>query len=218
MFDGYLSSFCCGSPLLSSPVVANDKRMYINKTITMKKLVAISAFLLTALAGHAQQALWGAAPVVSPEIHPDHTVTFRLKAPKARQVQLMGDFLPTKAIKTERGEFDVAMPVDMVEKEGVWEWTTPEPLKPELYSYNLLIDGVKVNDPSNVYMIRDVASVFSVFIVEGERADLYKVNEVPRPEDEPPPHGLYTGRLRKGRQVPRVLPAPRCRWRRGGLD
>ena len=35
------------------------------------------------------------------------------------------------------------------------------------------------NDPSNVYMIRDVASVFSVFIVGGERGDLYSVNEVP---------------------------------------
>lgn len=145
----------------------------------MKKLLVFATVALVSLAGYAQQALWGSAPVVSPEVHSDHTVTFRLKAPKARQVQLHGDFLPTTAIKTERGEFDVAMPVDMVEKDGVWEWTTPQPLQPELYSYNMIIDGVKVNDPSNVYMIRDVASVFSVFIVGGERGDLYSVNEVP---------------------------------------
>ncbi len=31
----------------------------------------------------AQQALWGGAAVVSPDIHDDNTVTFRLKAPKA---------------------------------------------------------------------------------------------------------------------------------------
>ena len=29
----------------------------------------------------AQQALWGNAPVVSPEIHENNTVTFRLRAP-----------------------------------------------------------------------------------------------------------------------------------------
>ena len=34
-------------------------------------------------------------------------------------------------------------------------------------------------DPSNVYMIRDVATVTNVFIIGGDRADLYKVNKVP---------------------------------------
>jgi enterochelin esterase family protein len=41
------------------------------------------------------------------------------------------------------------------------------------------VDGVKVTDPANVYTIRDVASVTSVFIIGGGRADLYKVNAVP---------------------------------------
>jgi len=41
------------------------------------------------------------------------------------------------------------------------------------------VDGLKVNDPNNVYMIRDVATVNNIFIVGGERADLYKVNKVP---------------------------------------
>ena len=68
----------------------------------MKNLLVLAAVALVSVAGYAQQALWGSAPVVSPEVHSDHTVTFRLKAPKARQVQLHGDFLPTTAIKTER--------------------------------------------------------------------------------------------------------------------
>jgi len=38
---------------------------------------------------------------------------------------------------------------------------------------------VRVTDPNNVYMNRDVASVTSVFIIGGGRADLYKVNDVP---------------------------------------
>lgn len=74
----------------------------------------------------AQQALWGGAPVVSPEIHSDNTVTFRLKAPKAVRVQITGDFLPKQMIKTERGEYEAPGIVDLTEgKEGVWEFTTP---------------------------------------------------------------------------------------------
>ncbi|WP_373727813.1 alpha/beta hydrolase, partial [Bacteroides heparinolyticus] len=41
------------------------------------------------------------------------------------------------------------------------------------------VNDLKIMDPSNVYMIRDVASVTNVFIIGGDRADLYKVNKVP---------------------------------------
>ena len=125
------------------------------------------AFLLMPVEALAQQALWGKAPVVSPEIHENQTVTFRLRAPKAVKVQVTGDFL-SKGV------------ADLVEnKEGVWEYTTPEPLKPELYGYNFVVDGLKMNDPSNVYLIRDVSTITNVFIIGGDRADLYKVNDVP---------------------------------------
>ena len=128
--------------------------------------ICMMAWLMP-VAALAQQALWGNAPVVSPEIHENNTVTFRLRAPKAVKVQVTGDFL-AKGV------------ADLVEnKEGVWEFTTPEPLKPELYGYTFLVDGLKINDPSNVYMIRDVATITNVFIIGGERANLYKVNDVP---------------------------------------
>ena len=145
----------------------------------MKKLFLLAAFVLTGMLAQAQQALWGGSQLVSPEIHDNNTVTFRLKAPKAVKVQVTGDFLPTQKIKTPFGEFDGPGYADLVEKEGVWEWTTPNPLKPELYSYTFVVDGLKINDPSNVYMIRDVQSVTNVFIIGGDRADLYKVNDVP---------------------------------------
>ena len=105
--------------------------------------------------------------IVSPEIHENRSVTFRIHAPKAIKVQVMGDFL----------QGGVA---DMVEKEdGVWEYTTPSPLESELYGYVFLVDGMKVHDPSNAFLVRDVATVSNVFIVGGGRADLYKVNDVP---------------------------------------
>ena len=135
---------------------------------SIKSIVAICMMvLLMPVAALAQQALWGGSKLISPEIHENKTVTFRIKAPKAVKVQVLGDFL-SKGV------------ADLVEnKEGVWEYTTPEPLAPELYSYAFVVDGLKVNDPNNVYMIRDVATVNNIFIVGGERADLYKVNNVP---------------------------------------
>lgn len=146
----------------------------------MKKLFFLSALLLMCVAAFAQQALWGGAPVVSPEIHDDNTVTFRLKAPKAIRVQVTGDFLPATPIETPRGIWEGPGIVDLKEgKDGVWEYTTPEPLAPELYMYSFIVDGLKIMDPSNVYMIRDVAMVTNVFIIGGGRADLYEVKDVP---------------------------------------
>ena len=145
----------------------------------MKKYILLSFMAAFAFCANAQQALWGGSQIVSPEVHSDNTVTFRLVAPKAVKVQVTGDFLPTEKVQTPYGEFDAPGTADLVEKDGVWEYTTPEPLAPELYSYTMLVDGLKINDPSNVYRIRDVKSVSDVFIIPGERADLYKINDVP---------------------------------------
>ena len=133
----------------------------------MKRFTLLAVLMLIGTTVFAQQALWGNEQLVSPEIHEDHTVTFRLRAPKAVKVQVVGDFSATGV-------------AEMVEnKEGIWEYTTPQPLAPELYCYNFMVDGLKINDPANVYVIRDIASVFNVFIVGGEGADYYKVNNVP---------------------------------------
>ena len=142
----------------------------------MKRLTALTVALLVGVTMFAQQALWGTAPVVSPEIHDNNTVTFRFKAPKAVRVQLTGDFLPVQ----KNAKFEAPGIVDLKEgQEGVWEYTTPEPLKPELYSYSFIVDGLRMNDPANVYLIRDVSTLTNVFIIGGDRADFYKVNPVP---------------------------------------
>ena len=138
----------------------------MKNTIRFCLAICVMAWLMP-LSVLAQQALGGGSKIVSPEIHENNTVTFRLRAPKAVKVQVTGDFLTQGS-------------VDLVEnKNGVWEYTTPAPLAPELYGYTFLVDGLKINDPSNVYMIRDVNTITNVFIIGGERADLYKVNDVP---------------------------------------
>ena len=128
----------------------------------------------------AQQNIFNAQAPMSPEVNGDKTVTFRIMAPEAQKVQVTGDFLPTQKVKTPHGEYDVAGIADLnKDAKGLWTYTTKTPLKPELYQYNMVVDGVKVADPSNVYVLRDVANVASIFFIDGGQADLYKVNNVP---------------------------------------
>ena len=148
----------------------------------MKKILFFVALCLTGMAAHAQQNLsWGQGPqVASPDVHADNTVTFNLIAPEAQKVQITGDFLPSKKVVFNGATFDApADPVDLVKNDkGVWSFTT-EALKPELYTYNMIVDGVKIIDPLNVYNIRDINNLFSVLLIGGDtRTDLYKVNKV----------------------------------------
>ena len=148
----------------------------------MKKFFIFAAFCLAGLVAQAQQNLsWGQGPqVASPDVHADNTVTFNLIAPEAQKVQITGDFLPTQKIKIDGyGEYDAPGVVDLVKNDkGVWSFTS-EALKPELYTYNMIVDGVKIIDPLNVYNIRDINNLFSVLLIGGDaRTDLYKVNKV----------------------------------------
>lgn len=146
----------------------------------MKRILSSLLFLLLCGTVFAQQALWGGGTLVSPEIHADHTVTFRLKAPEAQKVQVTGDFLPNRKVETTRGAYEAPGVADLVKGEnGVWEYTTEQALEPELYQYNFVVDGVKGTDPNNAFLLRDVATIINIFLIDGGRADLYKANKVP---------------------------------------
>lgn len=146
----------------------------------MRKVDLLILFVFIALTSFAQQSLWGGQKIVSPEIHPDNTVTFRFFAPKAVKVQITGDFLEPQKIETQYGKMDVPGVADLKEGEdGVWEYTTPKSLPSELYNYTFIVDGLRnVIDPNNVYVNRDVASLFNIFIIKGGLGDLYSVNKV----------------------------------------
>lgn len=133
-------------------------------TKTMKSTIIAALALFISIASFAQQALWDAPNVASPQINEDNSVTFRLHAPKAVKVQVVGDFADGAA--------------ELTEKDGVWEYTTA-PLASELYSYAFIVDGFRTLDPANVYINRDVASVANIFIIGNGQGDYYKVNDVP---------------------------------------
>jgi len=161
---------------------------------TFQKILII-LLISSAWSSPAQESLMNQA-LVSPEVGEDGRVTFRLKAPDVKEVKLTGDWMPQEGF----GRAAVAMEKGA---DSVWTYTT-EPLPSELYWYHFLVDGVRTLDPSNAHMIRDVASVFNIFIVPGGQGDLYSV--------QPVPHGTVHKRwyespgLEKKRRITLYLP------------
>lgn len=176
-----LAFVCLAEVRTSQSLIRNVLAVSVmNGLVYMKNWLICIVSLLTGVAVSAQEALWGGGELVSPEIQPDNRVTIRVTAPEARKVEVTGDFLPVRQIETPYGKTEAPGLAPLTRlANGVWEYTTPAPLAPELYSYTLLIDGCKTIDPNNVHVARDVASVFNIFLIEGGRADLYKVNDVP---------------------------------------
>ena len=140
----------------------------------MKKLflLVMAVFVMESCDLFAQQALGRAPQIVSPEVKEDNTVTFRFQAPDAKEVKISGDWMPAGQDWKPGSE-----PMTKGEK-GIWSYTTAA-MPSDLYGYSFTVDGIKTTDPSNVYLIRDVASVTNVFIVKGDKGDLYSVNKVP---------------------------------------
>ena len=152
----------------------------------MKKLVVLATGLLLGVSAFAQQALFGGPNVESPVINADGTVTFRYQDAKAVKVEVTGDFLPTEKREFEMNGRKMTADVPGVGvlkegKDGVWEYTTPFKVAPEMYTYTFRVDGKTMIDPNNVFVNRDIASLTSVLLVpeEGARSDLYAIHRVP---------------------------------------
>ncbi|MBN2242534.1 MAG: esterase [Acidobacteria bacterium] len=116
----------------------------------------------------APAAFMRAPALVSPEIHADNKVTFRLSAPDAKEVTLGGEWM----------EGFGAVEKMVRDDEGVWS-VTVGPLAPEFYGYSFNVDGVKVLDPGNSNHKRDGQRVDCILLVPGRESALYEVKDVP---------------------------------------
>jgi enterochelin esterase family protein len=76
-----------------------------------------------------------APPIVSPEVHPDRTVTFRVRASNATNVTVSGEWPGGAKAMTNDGR-------------GNWS-ATIGPLEPDLYGYSFSINGFQTLDPAN---------------------------------------------------------------------
>lgn len=114
--------------------------------------------------------------VISPEVHDDHSVTFRVKAPDAKEVKLTGSMFvgeeARKQVPFTKGE------------DGIWTLKLG-PLTPEIYFYYVIVDGVQNVDPNNTFTGHAAMPAFSMLFVHGDEPTWYD----PKPEV---PHGSIT--------------------------
>lgn len=129
----------------------------------MFQKICLSAILSGAIA-LAQQGT--RAPfVVSPEVHPDRTIAFRIYAPKAENVRVIGSDIPGLMMgQMQKGE------------NGVWELMFG-PVDPGAYRYNFLVDGVSVLDYRNPKLSESNDNSWSLVYVPG--ADFMDTKDVP---------------------------------------
>ncbi|MBC7924081.1 MAG: esterase [Bryobacteraceae bacterium] len=105
--------------------------------------------------------------VVSPEVHADRTVTFRLRALNAKTVALQGELTP-KPLPLSKSDPET----------GLWTVTTGA-LQPDTYSYSFRVDDVTVPDPSNPEIKAGESSFANVVSIPGETPHPWDVQDVP---------------------------------------
>jgi enterochelin esterase-like enzyme len=107
------------------------------------------------------------APIISPDVHADRSVTFRLQAPHAKQVKL---------------DLEGADPLEMQkDDQGVWT-VTSTPLAPDYYGYSFSIDGVRSLDASNSSLVPNLIFPGNDVHVPGPSSLPWEVNDVPHGE------------------------------------
>jgi len=153
--------------------------------MTVRTCVAICCLLVPA-PGRAQQAninldynpqkntenlIPFSATLNSPDVRDDGTVTFRLRAPAAERVLLGG-----VAILTALGRSGQPVPFTRGE-DGSWTLTVG-PLRPDMYIYNLDVDGVRIADPNNTVAGFTAMPPYSQLVVHGSGPAYYDARNV----------------------------------------
>lgn len=112
------------------------------------------------------------ANVISPEVRDDRTITFRLRAPNANSVALTGG-----PILLALGKGNTPIPFEKG-ADGIWTLTVG-PVKPNMYIYRLMIDGVAVPDPNNTITGVSDQPGYSTVVVHGDGPAYYDAKNVP---------------------------------------
>ena len=102
--------------------------------------------------------------IVSPEIHPDKTVTFRYLAPSAKDVKLSGQFQKSQMPMTK-------------DTSGIWS-ATVGPIQPDIYPYSFNVDGITVMDPANVDFFPNERFKASLVDVPGDTPLIHALRDV----------------------------------------
>jgi enterochelin esterase-like enzyme len=103
--------------------------------------------------------------ISSPDVHPDHRITFRYYSKKAGKVTLSGEFLKVPVALTK-------------DTSGIWSVTVP-PVKPDIYPYSFWVDSVQLADPNNTYIFANERFKRSIVDVPGDQLLVHSLQNVP---------------------------------------
>jgi enterochelin esterase family protein len=133
--------------------------------MSFKNLLAV-LLLLPAVAATAQKPTAPPPPLLSHELHPDRSITFRFKDASAAKVELSLE--------------GVAKPIPMAKGEGgIWSYTT-QPLAAEIYGYSFLVGDESRIDPENHLLTPNlVFPVGNIVEVPGDKPQLWELTAVP---------------------------------------
>ncbi len=134
----------------------------------MRFLKSAPLFLLllvfACLASRLQAAASRRRILVSPEVHSDGRVTFRLNAPNAKRVGVNVQFAQELRLMTRS-------------KTGVWS-VTLGPAEPEIYEYSFVVDGLQIVDPANSWLKVWLRNAKNLLEVPGKEPMFFQQQQV----------------------------------------
>ena len=136
----------------------------MNNQIQKKSQLRFSILLILAITVGNLLAQPKGRMVSSPIVHPDKSVTFNFIAPNAKQVMLNSQLI----------EEDLPMTNDGT---GLWTVTTV-PVKPDIYPYCFIVDGIQVSDPGNEYIFANERFKPSLVDIPGDEPLIHSLQKV----------------------------------------
>jgi enterochelin esterase-like enzyme len=103
--------------------------------------------------------------IISPEVKSDNTVIFRFHAPNAKEVKLDVQF-EKKPLLMQK------------DTSGVWS-VTVGPIKPDMYPYRFIVDGISVADPNNTAIFPNEGFQNSIVEITGDKPLVHTIQNVP---------------------------------------
>lgn len=101
----------------------------------------------------------------SPEVHANHSITFRYYASNAQRVLLDAQFLTS------------TLPM-IKDTSGIWS-VTVVPVKPDIYPYSFWVDSTQVADPNNSLIFANERFKHSLVDIPGDQPLVHALQNVP---------------------------------------
>ena len=139
------------------------------KKFQFKSIVTLSMVIIVFSSINAQPRL---QRVISPEVHPNQTVTFRLWMPDAREVEVDVQFEQQRQPLVKNDS-------------GIWS-VTLGPVKPDIYPYSFFVNGIQIMDPANRLYFPNEQFKSSLVDIRGDTPLIHSLQDIP--------HGLVTYR------------------------